>query len=251
MSAECPAILQQFDDTITLGKSLCSFIKDRYDEAVSSKGSFHIAVSGGSLPKFIKGLSKRADIEWDRWWVYFCDERYVAPDHPDSNYGALKQLLLNEVSIPVGQILQIDNKVSVTESAALYQSRMEAMCPGMVLDLALCGMGPDGHTCSLFPGHRLLTESAMLIAPIEDSPKPPPQRITMTLPLLSKAAWVAFVVTGSSKVEQVVASLYSDCPPPAGLVRPRSGNLVWFLDSAAASGLKDLQDQSRVSSRAL
>jgi len=246
MSESCPAIVQQFSDTVGLGKSLCSFIKDRYDEAVSSKGSFHIAVSGGSLPKFIQGLSKRVDIEWDRWWIYFCDERYVEPDHPDSNYGALKTLLLDHIKVPASQVLQLDSSVSVVDSAALYQSNMRAVLPSMTLDLALCGMGPDGHTCSLFPGHPLLLERELLIAPIMDSPKPPSQRITMTLPLLNKATWIAFVVTGSSKVEQVVASLYSDDPPPAGLVRPTSGNLVWFIDDAAASGLAE-----RAESRAL
>ena len=64
---------------------------------MENRGSFHVAVSGGSLPKFLKGLSKRADIDWTQWWVYFCDERYVSNDDPDSNYGALSNVLLGEV----------------------------------------------------------------------------------------------------------------------------------------------------------
>lgn len=69
----------------------------RYDEAVESHGKFHVAVSGGSLPKFLKGLSKREDVDWTKWWVYFCDERYVPNNDPDSNYGALNQVLLHDV----------------------------------------------------------------------------------------------------------------------------------------------------------
>ena len=68
----------------------------RYEEAVGARGKFHVAVSGGSLPKLLAGLSKRADVDWGRWWVYFCDERFVGLEDPDSNYRALKDALLNQ-----------------------------------------------------------------------------------------------------------------------------------------------------------
>jgi len=239
--SDCPALVQVFEDNVELSKRLCSFVKDRYDEAVESHGKFHIAVSGGSLPKFMKGLSKRQDIDWTKWWVYFCDERYVSSGDPDSNYGALKQVLLDDISIPESQILKINCDVSVEEAAKQYEQEMKERLPSLALDLALCGMGPDGHTCSLFPGHSLLKEESVHIAPITDSPKPPPKRITMTYPLLRKCLQIVFVVTGESKVAMVVSSLHEspEDRPPAGQVRPDSGKLFWFLDSKAAAGLPD------------
>ena len=83
----------------------------RYDEAVEARGKFHVAVSGGSLPKFLKGLSKRKDIDWTRWWIYFCDERYVSEDDADSNYLALKQHLLCE--IPVSISADVTHRVNI------------------------------------------------------------------------------------------------------------------------------------------
>ena len=86
--------------------------------------------------------------------------------------------------------------MSVEEAAKQYEQEMKERLPSLALDLALCGMGPDGHTCSLFPGHSLLKEESVHIAPISDSPKPPPKRITMTYRLLRKCLQIVFVVTG-------------------------------------------------------
>ena len=94
------------------------------------------------------------------------------------------------------QILKINSDIPVEEAAKEYEEELKNRLPSLQLDLALCGMGPDGHTCSLFPGHPLLKEETLLIAPISDSPKSPSMRITMTYPLLRKCHNVAFVVTG-------------------------------------------------------
>jgi len=100
-------------------------------------------------------------------------------------------------------------------------------------DLILLGMGPDGHTASLFPHHPLLNETVLWIAPIEGSPKPPPQRITFTLPLINNSKNVVFVASGESKKEMVRRVLQEDVPVgelPSKLVKPTSGNLYWFVD---------------------
>ena len=106
-----------------------------------------------------------------------------------------------------------------------------------VFDLILLGMGPDGHTCSLFPGHELLTEEDRWVAPIEDSPKPPPKRITFTFPVLNHAARVAFVASGAVKAD--ILRVVLDEPEaglPASRVRPASpGHLYWFVDDAAST----------------
>ncbi|KAK7478785.1 hypothetical protein BaRGS_00029996 [Batillaria attramentaria] len=110
-------------------------------------------------------------------------------------------------------------------------------------DVLVLGMGPDGHTCSLFPGHPLLQEKQQIVAPISDSPKPPPARVTLTFPVINNAACAVFASCGAGKadiVQRVLEGGDND-PLPAAMVRPTNGQVVWFLDSAAASKLKNAQ----------
>lgn len=121
---------------------------------------------------------------------------------------------------------------------AINQSPLLSLPPSQGIpqfDLLLLGMGPDGHTCSLFPDHSLLTETNCLIAPISDSPKPPPCRVTMTYPLINAARCCAFAMAGQGKAEMVRRILKDKEDLPAGRVQPENGNLVWIVDEGAAA----------------
>lgn len=221
-------------------------------EAITNHGYFSIAFSGGSLPKTVAvGLLSdevqgEFDLQFQHWRVFFCDERCVAVDHEDSNYLLVKESLLDKLDeSQQPTVVRIDNDLvnDPPAAAVAYEKALRAAleCDSGVpkFDLLLLGMGPDGHTCSLFPGHKLLDESSCLIASIEDSPKPPPRRITMTYPLLNAARAVYYVATGESKapvLTQIIGKAHDDeaaAKFPARRVWPAGGELVWFVDAAA------------------
>ncbi|WOO81291.1 putative 6-phosphogluconolactonase [Vanrija pseudolonga] len=260
-------VLYSFDAVPTLQKSLADFIVKAQAEAVAARGQFTIALSGGSLPNNLKPLADIPGIHWDKWQVFFADERIVPLDHPESNYAACAKAFLDHVPIKREQIHTLNSSLfsentrtqptaenwdlgEVQQEAqavatdyekqlvATFASTTTARYP--TFDLILLGMGPDGHTCSLFPGHPLLAEQSAWIAPIVDSPKPPPRRITFTYPVLNHASRVAFVATGEGKQEMLAKIL--DEPElglPCSRVRPAApGAVYWFVDDAAAGRLK-------------
>ncbi|KAG9101485.1 suppressor of los1-1 [Ceratobasidium sp. UAMH 11750] len=240
-----PPILYSFDSSTALIDSLAKFIVKAQAEAVEKKGKFTVALSGGSLPKMLMGLAGRNDLPWDKWYIYFADERLVPLDHEDSNYRLCKKEFLSRTRIPEKNIHAIDTSLldDAEEAADAYEKILilefaqkdSARFP--VFDLILLGMGPDGHTCSLFPGHELLTESDRWVAPIEDSPKPPPRRITFTFPVLNHASKCVFVASGEGKQEMLKQVI--DHPEeglPSSRVRPISpGQVYWFVDDAAST----------------
>jgi len=180
--------------------------------------------------------------------VFFCDERLVDLDHEDSNYASVKKLFLDQAKIAPSQVHTIDTSLMSDpeeladeyerQLIATFAQRDAARYP--VFDLILLGMGPDGHTCSLFPGHPLLSEEDRWVAFIEDSPKPPAKRITFTYPVINHAYRVAFVAAGEGK-QDVLAKVLDE--PELGLpssrVKPaHPGQLYWFADDAATAKVK-------------
>jgi 6-phosphogluconolactonase len=200
-------VLYSFEDVPNLCESLANFITKAQSDAIAKRGNFTIALSGGSLPNNLKNLINHPDIQWDKWQVFFADERIVPLDHPDSNYAACAKAFLDHVPIKREQIHTINTSLftdatktdptgepkdkeaaenEAVEIADDYEQQLVQTFAGAfsarypTFDLILLGMGPDGHTCSLFPGHEILSESARWIAEVEDSPKPPSRRITFT-----------------------------------------------------------------------
>lgn len=242
--------LQSFTDHNQLSQATANYISQVADEAIAMRGKFVVAFSGGSLPKLVCPPLKRPpqqnEIDWAGWHVFWADERCVPLSDPESNYRLLREELLAEVDIPSDQIYPIDDSLDVVQAAADYQTKLQSLfqlnppslphqddhLQGQLprLDLILLGMGPDGHTASLFPGHPLLKETALWVAPILNSPKPPPARITFTLPLINQARHVAFVITGDSKRQALQQILAGEGSLPAGLVQPTKGKLQWFVE---------------------
>ncbi|CCI44568.1 unnamed protein product [Albugo candida] len=231
-----------------VGKAVGALVDTLSSNAIQTNGRFTIAISGGSLPKILQsGLEAMAsaNIDFTKWHVFFADERCVALDHADSNYRACHEAFFSRVSIPRDQIYTIDSVDDSSKAAKIYEDQLRNVFgePDVpTFDLILLGMGPDGHTCSLFPDHPLLLEKTKWVARIQDSPKPPAERITLTLPVVNNARHVAFVVTGANKAETLQAILQNEKiveaqKLPAGMIQPRQGKVEWFLDAAAASKL--------------
>lgn len=218
------------------------------NDAVTQRGRFTIALSGGSTPKNLFNLlatNARTVLPWDRMFFFFGDERHVPPTDPESNYRMADESLLSKVSVPPGNVFRIAaENPDAAAAASAYEKTLQkffALQPGQfpVFDLILLGMGPDGHTASLFPGTAGLQEkSRLVIANWVEKFKT--SRITLTLPVLNAARCVTFLVSGTDKAPALHAVLDSDAPGeqyPSKLVRPTDGKLIWLVDRAAASEL--------------
>ncbi|KAI0307598.1 6-phosphogluconolactonase [Multifurca ochricompacta] len=237
-------IVYSFQSTSNLSDSLAEYILKAQKESIDKRGRFTIAISGGSLPKTLTALIKKSGVKH----IFYADERIVPLDHEDSNHKLAYDTLYSHVPIPSDNIHTIDLSLQndLEELADAYEKELirefaqkdSARFP--VFDLILLGIGPDGHTASLFPGHELLSENDRWVAFIEDSPKPPPRRVTLTFPVINHAARVAFVATGVGKA-QILHDIL-DTPEiglPAARVRPVApGQLVWFVDDPASAEVK-------------
>jgi len=236
-----------FPDTNTLSQQAAQYIVRLASEAIVTRGRFTIALSGGSTPKILYGLlgtePYRDQINWASVEIFWSDERCVPPDSADSNYALAQEVLLSKIPIPANQIHRMPADQPDREAASReYTSEMQRTfgtngIPSF--DLLQLGMGPEGHTASLFPHQESLHEQQRLVIPVT-VPKPPPPRLTFTPPLLNAARHVLFLVTGSEKAEAVQAVLEGPDQPeeyPAQIVRPPKGEVVWMLDTGAAAKL--------------
>lgn len=215
--------------------------------AVEERGHALVALSGGSAPpgmfRHLCDAPLRDAVPWGQLSVIWADERLVPFDHPESNYRMARMTLLDHVPIPSEQIYPVATYYGLERAAEVYQRQVAALLEAHDgrIDLALLGMGPDGHTASLFPGQPQLDAPAEALAlPVADAPKPPPRRVTLTAHALNRAAHAIFLVAGADKAAKVRAALRGPEDPratPAQLIRPPHGQVVWMLDAAAAGEL--------------
>lgn len=214
--------------------------------AVSEKGSFTVALSGGSTPKALYSLlatdaALRAQLPWDKMYLYFGDERNVGPDHADSNFRMATETMLSKVPLKPEQVFRIKGEYKDTEKAAQeYEQALRAsfkVGEGQFprFDLVLLGMGNEGHTASLFPGTKALHEAKRLVVRNWVG-KLYTNRITLTAAAINNAARVIFMITGGDKalaLKGVLEGPYEPDQLPAQMIQPSKGQLLWLVDTVA------------------
>jgi 6-phosphogluconolactonase len=215
--------------------------------AIGAQGRFAVALAGGSTPRALYSLLAKdyADFAWSRTFLFFGDERHVPPDDPDSNYRMVQEALLAKISIPTANVCRVRAENPDAAAAALeYEEQLHRffeLDAGEFprFDLILLGLGPDGHTASLFPESEGLTEQSRLVI-ANRIEKFNAYRITFTFPVLNHASELMFLVSGADKAEIVRQVLeHKHTPPfPAQQVQPTDGKLLWMLDEAAAANLR-------------
>ena len=215
--------------------------------AIGAQGRFTVALSGGSTPRSLYSLlaSSYADFPWARTYFFFGDERHVPPTDPESNYRMVHESLFSKVAIPAQNIFRVKSEnFDAAAAAADYEAQLRKffeLKPNEFprFDLILLGMGPDGHTASLFPDSEGLKEqSKLVIANWVEKFKT--HRISFTFPVLNKAGEVIFLASGTDKSEMLREVLEGKHTPPlpAQQVLPSNGRLLWMLDEPAATKLK-------------
>lgn len=220
------------------------------EDAVASRGAFNVALAGGATPRGLYELlagdpALSHAMPWDKTHVFFGDERHVPPEDSESNYGMVRETLLSKVPVPPAQVHRIAGELPDTSrAAAIYEEALTAhfqLSPGEFprFDLALLGLGPEGHTASLFPGTPALEETSRLAVSTWVD-KLHTHRVTLTAPVFNAAANVAFLVAGKDKALALKAVLEGPALIrllPAQLIRPASGRLIFFADAEAAGRL--------------
>lgn len=217
------------------------FIADA-GKAIARHGGFAVALSGGTTPKGAFALlaqePRRSQVEWERLSVFFSDERCVPPEDPQSNYGMANRALLSQVAIPTEHVHRMRGELAPQQAADEYASVLrDALGDDPVLDLVMLGMGPDGHTASLFPGTSPVGEQRLLVA-APFVPKFGAYRLTMTPRIINRARRVVIAAAGAEKAEALQRALEGPVDPsltPVQIVQPAGGALTWLVDRAAAS----------------
>ncbi|NJL04923.1 MAG: 6-phosphogluconolactonase [Chloroflexaceae bacterium] len=238
-----PPSISTYPDQQQLATAAADLLVQQIAATLATQPRCSLVLTGGTTPvllyRLLAQLPYRTQIAWERLWVLWGDERYVPLADPQSNAGIAMRELLDHVPIPPAQVLPMPTTYADPHAAAAaYQQQVQQILAGGTgqLDIVLLGMGPDGHIASLFPDHAALTlPDTVLVTAIDDSPKPPPQRITLTLPALQQAGLVLLLVAGAEKAAAVQRSRAGDLALPAARVQPPHGRVLWLLDAAAAT----------------
>ena len=229
------------DKAPSLAEALSGRMEEAGRRAIAARGSFALALPGGSVATTFFPRLARAALDWSRTEFFWGDERAVPPSDPESNYAVAQALWLGPAGVPAERVHRMRaESPDLARVAADYAAELERLTGAPPrLDLVLLGVGPDGHVCSLFPGHPLLEERRRWVAVVEDSPKPPPRRLTLTRPVLAEASEVVIVALGTSKAEIIRAAVEDPGSTlPVALVAREARLAVFVLDPDAARLLR-------------
>ncbi|UXA20242.1 6-phosphogluconolactonase [Mycobacterium sp. SMC-4] len=241
-------ILEKYSDTDTLVAAAGDRLVGAVTAAIDARGVAHIVLTGGGTGiGMLEHVGGRADeIDWSRVHIYWGDERFVPRDDPERNEKQAREALLDHVGIPAANVNPMaasdgefgDALDAAAQAYAHLLAEAGGADPTPVFDVHLLGMGGEGHVNSLFPDTAAVRETTRTVVGVTDSPKPPPRRITLTLPAIQRSREVWLVVSGEGKADAVAAAIGGAQPvdlPAAGAVG--SEQTVWLLDAAAASRL--------------
>lgn len=248
--------IEILDDADALASAVAHQLLTRLEAGQAGSDDPQVALTGGSIADRIHlelgSHGPESAVDWGRVGIWWGDERFVASGSGDRNALAARRGFLDHVAVTPGHVHEVpasDHAASVADAAAAYDRELREHLTGR-FTVVMLGLGPDGHVASLFPGHPALDVGDRLAVPVVDSPKPPPERISLTFRALSRAQEVWFVVSGEDKADAVsrthapegdVRETPARGVVPADTVDPAAGSpapqVVWFLDRAAASRL--------------
>jgi 6-phosphogluconolactonase len=236
--------LHIFKSVAELNEALIAYVIKIAQQAIATNGRFNFVLTGGSSPKKLYqqlATTYKNELDWNKVYFFFGDERTVLPDHPDYNGLMAKENLFDYLQTPADHIFYIDTTLPPEEAANAYKIALDEHFKDqpIVFDLVLLGMGDDAHTASIFPGTDLIhyTEETVAAVWVE---KLDTYRISLTAPLINKAKNIAFITFGENKSAALAKVLGKQLQDPntypAQLINPVTGNLDWFVDEKAAYG---------------
>ena len=240
------------DSPEVLAEAVAARLINRLADAQARGGGASLVLTGGRIAAKIYaevlGSGIKDIVDWSRVDFWWGDERFLPEGHPERNETQARQSLLDGLTVDPDRVHPIPGTDSVgtpEEAAAVYSAELDAAADGHGLptfDLVLLGIGEDGHVASLFPGNPALEADGAPAVGVRDSPKPPPERVSLTMPALNSATAVWIVASGTGKAEAVdrVLSAAAGSGLPAGRVEARE-HTRWLIDAEAASGLKHLE----------
>ncbi len=183
-----------FEDAAAVAAAAAEIIGEMARHAIRKRGLFTLVLAGGNTPLAAYRLLRRQEQEWAQWEFFFGDERCLPPFHPERNSFAIREALLDHLPLEPHQLHEIPAELGPEAGAERYEPLVRNCRP---FDLVLLGLGEDGHTASLFPGHEHPPQR--LVVPVRDAPKPPPERVSLNYRALASCRGLLFLVTGESK----------------------------------------------------
>jgi 6-phosphogluconolactonase len=209
-----------------VAEAACQQILDTAKSAISNRGKFKLVLAGGTTPEKVYQLLAASNADWANWYIYYGDERCLPADHPDRNSALASRALLDNVAIPESHIFTIPAEIGPELAADRYKV---AVAKAGTFDMVLLGMGEDGHTASLFPGHQH-PENELTHA-VYNSPKPPSERVSISAKALSNSHEVIFLITGANK-QEIVKQWRSGADLPVATIVPENSVDI-YVDSDA------------------